>query len=204
MHEFLQLLTISGVLLLSVISPGPNFAIVTSTAMSISRRAGMLAGLGLAAASFTWALLAIAGIGIILAQIPWIYAAVKAAGAAYLIWLGIRMLLGARRPLPEVNGGGVSGLAAFRKAYLVSMTNPKSIAFYGSIFTVMVPAHATTWFYAAVVVIAALISTAWYCGLALLFSHRSARTIFAKAKTWIEATMGVILIGMGGRLLLSR
>lgn len=204
MHEIIQLLTISGVLLLSVISPGPNFAIVTSTAMSVSRRAGLLAGLGLAAGTLSWALLAIAGIGIILTQLPWIYTGVKVAGALYLIWLGANMLLGARKPLADVNTSRINGAAAFRKAYLVNMTNPKSIAFYGSIFTVMVPAHAETWFYAAVVVVATMLSTAWYCGLALLFSHDSARRIFAKAKTWVEATMGVVLIGMGGRLLLSR
>jgi len=204
MHEAVQLLTIAGVLLLSVISPGPNFAIVTSTAMSVSRRTGVLAGLGLAAASCTWALLAIAGIGIILTQAPWIYMAVKVAGAAYLIWLGIKMLLGARAPLSTMSGVNIKGTTAFRKAYLVSMTNPKSVAFYGSIFTVLVPAHATSWFYAAVVLIAAVVSSAWYCGLAHLFSHGAARRIFAKAKTAIEATMGVILIGMGGRLLFSR
>lgn len=204
MHEAAQLLTIAGVLLLSVISPGPNFAIVTSTAMSVSRRTGVLAGLGLAAASCTWALLAIAGIGIILIQAPWIYMAVKVAGAAYLIWLGIKMLLGARKPLLTTSDLEIKGTTAFRKAYLVSMTNPKSVAFYGSIFTVLVPAHATSWFYAAVVLIAVVVSSAWYCGLALLFSHGAARRIFAKAKTAIEATMGVILIGMGGRLLFSR
>ena len=204
MHDMLQLLTIAGVLLLSVISPGPNFAIVTSTAMGVSRRAGMLAGLGLAAASCSWAFLAIAGLGLILTQMPWVYMAVKIAGAAYLIWLGIKMLLGARKPLPQASGGGIKGAAAFRKAYLVSMTNPKAIAFYGSIFTVMVPVHAAAWFYAAVVVLATLISSGWYCGLALLFSHGAARRLFAKAKTALEATMGVLLIVMGGKLLLSR
>jgi len=68
-----QLLTMAGIFLLSAMSPGPNFAIETSTAMSVPRRVGILAGLGLAAASLTWALLAVAGIGIILTQIPWIY-----------------------------------------------------------------------------------------------------------------------------------
>ena len=204
MQEILQLLTITGVLLLSVISPGPNFAIVTSTAMGVSRRAGVLAGSGLAAASFTWALLAIAGIGIILTQVPWINTAVKVAGAVYLIWLGLKMILGARKPLATLAGEGITGVTAFRKAYLVSMTNPKSIAFYGSIFTVLVPAHADWWFYVAVILIAALVSSAWYCGLALLFSHGAAGRIFAKANTAIEATMGVILIGLGGKLLFSR
>lgn len=204
MHEVFQLLTIAGVFVLSVVSPGPNFAIVTSTALSVSRRAGVVAGLGLAAASLTWALLAVAGIGIILTQVPWIYTAVKLAGAAYLIWLGVKMVLGARKPLVSTNGQGVTGATAFRKAYLVSMTSPKSIAFYGSIFSVMVPAHAAPWFYVAVVLMAALVSCVWYCGLALLFSHGAARRIFARAKTGIETTMGVALMGMGGKLLLSR
>ncbi len=54
------LLTIAGVLILSLLSPGPNFVIVTTTAMRHSRRTGVLIGLWLAAASFTWSLLAVA------------------------------------------------------------------------------------------------------------------------------------------------
>ncbi|MBM6593811.1 LysE family translocator [Microvirga pudoricolor] len=204
MHEWLQLLTIAGVFLLSAVSPGPNFAIVTSTAMGVSRRAGILAGLGLAAASFTWALLAVAGIGLILTQVPWIYTAVKVAGATYLMGLGIKMVLGARKPVPEETDGSLKDATAFRKAFLVSLTNPKSVAFYGSIFSVMVPAHAGSWFYVAVVALAATISAIWYCGLAVLFSHGFARRIFTRAKAGIEATMGLVLIGMGGRLLFSR
>jgi threonine/homoserine/homoserine lactone efflux protein len=199
-----QLLTIAGVFLLSVASPGPNFAMVTSTAMRVSRRAGMFAGLGLAAASCTWTLLVIAGVGIILTQAPWIYQAIKIIGALYLIWIGLKMLLSARKPIATANSASASGIAAFRKAYFVSMTNPKSVAFYGSILTVMVPASAPAWFYAAIMAITILVSGTWYCGLALLFSHRGAQRIFARAKTGIEITMGAILIGLGGRMLAGR
>ena len=106
--------------------------------------------------------------------------------------------------MAEANRHGLGGGAAVRKAYFVSMTNPKALAFYGSISTAMVPAGAASWFYAAVVVIAVLVSLGWYGGLALLFSHRSARRIFGKAKAAIETTMGVALIGMGGKLLVDR
>lgn len=204
MHDAIHLLPIAGVLFLGVASPGPSFALITSTAMSVSRRAGVLTAFGFAAASGTWALLAVAGLGIVLAQAPLIYTAVKVVGAAYLIWIGVKMLLGARKPLAIADGAHASGLAAIRRAYLVSMTNPKTIAFYGSIFTVMVPSSAPLWFYVAVVAIAAVISGAWYGGVALMFSHDIVRRTFAKAKTGIEAVMGVILIGLGGRLLLSR
>ena len=204
MHEAAQLLLITGVLILSVVSPGPNFAIVTSTATSVSRRAGVLTAIGLAAATGTWVIMAVAGVGVLLARVPWLLTAVKTAGAAYLIWLGIKMLLSARKPMVEVSSEGLQGSAAIRKAYVVSMTNPKSLAFYGSLFTAMVPAGASAWFYAAVVLIAVLVSLGWYGGLALLFSHRTARKVFGKAKTMIETTMGLVLIGMGGKLLVSR
>lgn len=205
MHDVLQLLAITGVLFLSVLSPGPNFALVTSTAMTVSRRAGILTGLGLAAASCTWVVLAVAGLGLVIARHDWLHQLVQGVGALYLMWLGVRLLLGARQPLqPRTAGHAGSDLGAARKAFVVSMTNPKSIGFYGSIFTVMVPLAAPLWFYVAIVVLATLVSAGWYCGLALLFSHGVAQRLYGKAKTMIEATMGLILIALGGRLLLGR
>ncbi|WP_271411929.1 LysE family translocator [Pseudomonas sp. Q1-7] len=199
------LLAISGVLVLSVVSPGPNFAIVTSTATLRSRRAGVATGLGLAAASVTWVLLAVAGLGLILSQMEWLYVGIKLLGAAYLIWLGGRMILGAHKPPAATPGQLESGIfAAARKGYLVSMTNPKALAFYGSIFAVMVPAHAPGWFYAAIVVIAATVSCLWYCGMAVLFSSSAVRGGILRFKAVFETLMGVFLLGLGGRLLLSR
>jgi threonine/homoserine/homoserine lactone efflux protein len=133
------LLTIAGVLTLSLLSPEPNFVIVTSTAMMHSRRAGVLIGLGLAAASFTWSLLAVAGLALIISQGSWLYLLIKLAGAVYLMVLGVQMVLGARKPLAASNVNDPGGLAAVRKGFVVSMMNPKSIAFYGSIFAIMVP-----------------------------------------------------------------
>ena len=103
-------------LFLGVLSPGPNVAIVTATAIAVSRRAGILTGLGLAAASSTWALLAVAGIGLVLARFPAIALAVRMAGAAYLVWIGIRMVRGAARPLPEPGGTATTAAAALRRA----------------------------------------------------------------------------------------
>ena len=219
MNDLLRLSWIAGVLFLGVLSPGPNFALVTSTAMTVSRRAGLLTGLGLAAASCTWTLLAVVGIGLVLTRFPAIAVTVRTTGAIYLVWIGIRMIARAGKPIPDANhaersgtaatglaatGLAATGVAAAGKAYLVSMTNPKAIAFYGSIFTVMVPVSAPRWFDAAIVLIAALVSASWYCGLALLFSLAATRRVFARGRTAIEAVMGVVLIGLGGRLLFSR
>ncbi|MGF6696452.1 threonine/homoserine/homoserine lactone efflux protein [Paraburkholderia sp. MM5496-R1] len=108
------------------------------------------------------------------------------------------MIVTARRPLSADVGSTASGWAATKKGYFVSMTNPKSIAFYGSIFALMVPAHAPLWLDIAVVALSIGISCAWYCAMALLASHPSVRR-----KAGLDTAAGV-LVGVGGRMLAGR
>ncbi|WP_175856677.1 LysE family transporter [Burkholderia anthina] len=197
------LLPLAGVLLLSVASPGPNFVIVTSTAVA-SRRAGVMTGLGLCAASGTWAAIAIAGLSLLVTHIAWVHTALRLAGAAYLIWLGLKMVLTARKPLPASTLAVSSDWSAAKKGYVVSMTNPKSVAFYGSIFALMVPAHASAWLDLAVVVLSIGISGAWYCTMALLASHPSVRRLLIRRKAVLDTTAGLLLMGLGGRMLAGR
>ncbi|NUU02710.1 LysE family translocator [Herbaspirillum robiniae] len=204
MPDLTELMPIAGVLLLSVASPGPNFALASSTSMSVSRQAGMFTGLGFSLASGLWAWLAIAGVHVLINHAPAVHAAARVLGGIYLIWLGAKMLIGARRPLNDGATAQDAKTAVFRRAFLVSMTNPKAIVFYGSIFSVMVPANAPLWFNAAIVVLASSISACWYCGLALLFSHRLARDVYRRLKVLVETAMGVLLMGMGGRVLFGR
>jgi threonine efflux protein len=203
LHSVNILLALAGVLLLSVASPGPNFLIVTSTAIA-SRSAGVMTGLGLAAASGTWALIAIAGLSLIVTHVTWISTVLRIAGALYLVWLGVKMIATARRPLPVGGGSAASGWAATKKGYFVSMTNPKSVAFYGSIFALMVPAHAPLWLDGAVVALSIGISCAWYCAMALLASHPAVRRTLIRRKAALDTAAGVLLVGVGGRMLAGR
>ena len=90
-----------------------------------------------------------------------------------------------------------------RKAYFVSMGNPKSLAFYGSIFALMIPLHAPIWFYMAIIMIATSISAVWHCGLALMFSISAVQRGFARVKTSVETAIGLCLVGIGGKLLVE-
>jgi hypothetical protein len=203
--SYLQnLLVLSGVLAVGMISPGPNFALVTSAAINISRRAGVITGMGLAAASATWTILVLGGLGLFIVHIGWLYTAIRLVGAVYLIWIGIKMVWHARTPIrAEKAVAPARAWATWRRAYLVSMTSPKSAAFYGSILAVMIPPNAPPWFYGAIIVIAAGLSGLWYCGIALLLSTAPAKRAFARCKSALETVMGVLLIGIGGRLLLE-
>lgn len=193
-----------GVYIVSLVSPGPNFIIVTNTSMSVSRTAGLFAGFGLAAASLTWAVMAMAGLGFLLTHFEWLHMALQIVGALYLIWLGIKMIRSAAKPVKQTGPAEVTWQAAMRRAYMVSMTNPKSVAFFGSIFALVIPAHAPFWFYSVIAVICFLLSTLWYCGLAFFFSNPWVAAGFSRFKARIERVMGAALILLGGRLLWAR
>ena len=205
MSEIGTLATLAGVLLLSVMSPGPNFVLVTSTAMRASRRAGLAAAAGLGLASFTWVLLTEAGFSLLMAPGSLAAEAVRVLGAFYLVWIGIKMVLGARKPLVDMADANVGSVwPALRKGYLVSMTSPKSIAFYVSIFAAVMPARVPLWFDGAVLLVAFFVSTLWYGSLALAFSSGRVRAGFARVKAGAETVMGLCLVGLGGRLLAAR
>jgi threonine/homoserine/homoserine lactone efflux protein len=204
MTYFQSLLVLTGVLAIGMISPGPNFALVTSAAINISRRAGIVTGLGLAAAPATWTAFVLGGLGLFIIHVGWLYTAIRLVGAVYLIWIGARMVWGARAPIKAGRSARPAGAwPTWRRAYLVSMTSPKSAAFYGSILAVMIPANAPAWFYGAIIVIATGLSGLWYCGVALLLSTAPAKRAFAKCKSVLETVMGAFLIVIGGRLLLE-
>jgi len=201
-----SLATIAGLVLLGCISPGPNFLVVTSTAMSVSRGAGLAAGLGVALASRTWAFLAVAGLALVLQQAAWLFTALRLAGAGYLVYLGIKIILGARKPMPLPGRSGAAASAAsnVRSGFLTSMTNPKAAAFFSSLFVVTLPVGAPAWVYGAVLVIVTVLSTAWHCGLALFFSLGPVQAAYRRFKAAISTVMGGVLVLLGVRLLVAR
>jgi threonine efflux protein len=196
------LVLLGGAHTLGVISPGPNFLFVSSTAMHQSRRAGLAAGLGVAAGSITWSALTLSGLGLMIAHLPELYDVLRLLGAAYLIWLGGKMAWKAGAPMPAAATTTAGGWASARKAWLVNMTNPKSLAYYASVFAVLVPSRAPLWVYVAAMGMTSLISCAWYCGVAWLLSGEAARRAFLRARPAMETVIGLFLVGLGIRMFL--
>ena len=168
-----QLITLSGIILLGCASPGPDFVAVTSHALQ-NRRAGVFVGLGITCAVILWASLAILGFGLLIQEMFWLYEFIRIAGAAYLVYLGIRMLLSARRKAPE--GGAISTASvdsagqAWRRGLLVGLTNPKTATFFATLFVTLLPVEAPAWVYLSVVGLVGAITALWL-GLRLATSR---------------------------------
>ncbi len=110
-----------------VITPGQDTFFILGRSLAGGRAAGIAAALGITAGSVIHTLLAALGLSALLATSPYAFMAVKFAGAAYLLYIGVRALLSRSSGLPgEVSGVNPDGRwAAFRSGVVTNLLNPK-------------------------------------------------------------------------------
>ncbi len=202
--EFLaSLLALSGMHLLMAMLPGPNTVVVTWLSATTSRRDGLRAAAGITIASLAWVVLSLGGFGTILLEAGWLYRTLRLIGAAYLIYIGIRMLLAGWRPptaTPTAIHPTFAGRRPFTAGLLTTLSNPKSAVFWTSAFLVAVPSNAPAWFYGAVVAIIAMQSLLWYGAVAFLFSAGFARQHYLRLTRWLDLLAGGVMVALGLRL----
>jgi threonine/homoserine/homoserine lactone efflux protein len=113
-------------LLLSAV-PGPSVLFVVGRALAHGRRAALSSALGNALGGYVLVIAVALGLGTAVAQSALVFTAVKLAGAAYLVFLGVQAL---RAPSPELTGAQpVPGRRRVREGVLVGVSNPKSVVF---------------------------------------------------------------------------
>lgn len=184
--------------------PGPgNLALITSTGKG-GVRGGLAATLGIIAGDQVLMWAAVAGVAALLLAYPAAFHAVQWLGAAYLAWLGLKMLLAkpGAAPILTIHAGHY-----FRQAALITLLNPKAIVFYMAFFPLFVDPQrhqGLLTFGAMAATIAAL--TFAYGLVAVLLTHFLAARL--RANPVIGRTMeklaGLFLLGFGVKLAVSR
>jgi threonine/homoserine/homoserine lactone efflux protein len=200
-----QFVALGGVVLLAAMSPGPDFAIVTRNAMVSGRRAGMACGVGIAVGVFTWAVVTALGIAGLLAASAVAFTAVKLVGAAYLVLLGIRALLAARRgeydTAQHVPGTRATGtLAAFRQGLVTNLLNPKVAVFFVALLPQFLPTSATAADHLLLAGVAAGVTLTWFTVLAGVVSALRRLLTANRVRRTLDALMGTLLVGLGVRM----
>ena len=190
------------VLFLAIPGPG-NLALITSTAKG-GVRGGLAATLGVIAGDQVLMWMAVAGVAALLAAWPVAFAAVQWLGAAYLAWLGWKMLMAKPGAKPVLH---IEPHHYFRQAAAITLLNPKAIVFYMAFFPLFVdPAHhqGLLTFGVMAATIAGL--TFVYGTVVVLLAHVLAARLRAMpvlGRT-LEKIAGVFLIGFGVKLALSK
>jgi threonine efflux protein len=187
--------------LLALISPGPNFVLVTSAALSQSRRIAVWTACGIAAGSLVWATAAALGIASVFAALPVLGLIIKVAGIAYLLYLGVKLLRSqGYKPPDGQHGPTVRGLSGFSRGLLVNMTNPKSAAYYASVFAVFLTPDMPMTVVVALVVAIFLMSLGWHVLLAVGLSVPRVQARFVSMSKHIDRLCGAVLLFLGLRL----
>jgi threonine/homoserine/homoserine lactone efflux protein len=206
LSEIATILSILGVFLLGAMSPGPSFIVVSRIALSGTRSDGLAAAMGMGLGGFIFATIAVAGVTALLAQFAWIHLALRVAGGAYLVWIGIKIWRGAPDPIDVQNATetGESSLArAFTRALLVQLANPKTTVFYASMFTAMLPASPPLWMVLILPLSLFCTEFIWYAIVALVLSSSLPRSVYLRAKRWIDRAAGAVVGALGARLMIE-
>ncbi|MCV0437682.1 MAG: LysE family translocator [Hydrogenophaga sp.] len=184
--------------------PGPgNLALITSTGKG-GLRGGLAATMGLIAGDQVLMWLAVAGVAALLAAYPAAFSAVQWLGAAYLAWLGWKMLTARPGDAPVLN---IRPRQYFQQAFTITLLNPKAIVFYMAFFPLFVdPArHQGLVTFGAMAATIAVLTFAYGLGVTLLThflaERMRANPVIGRA---LEKVAGVFLIGFGIKLAISK
>ncbi|MDY7508065.1 LysE family translocator [Ralstonia wenshanensis] len=199
-----------AVFLLNV-TPGPDTAYIVGRSVSQGRAAGLLSALGVSAGCCVHVLAVAFGLTALLAASTVAFTVIKVVGAAYLIYLGGRMLLApperddapveeaempaAKRPRPLKS--------LFMQGFLTNVLNPKVVLFFLSFFPQFVDPHAShkALAFLALGAVFIVMSTIWNSLVAWVAASVTRRVAGKPGiKRWLDRVVGTAFIGLGARL----
>jgi len=195
MSEWIAVITIT---MLACISPGPDFAMVSRNGLLLSRRAGWLTAVGIGLGVLVHVCYTLLGLGLVLQQTPWLFNALKLAGAAYLVYLGIKMMLcGPTVEQLNVPPPAISDMAALRTGFLTNALNPKTSIFIVSLFMGVVKPDTAVTVQVAYGLFIASAHIVWFSLVALCFSSGKMRERLMASRQWIDRGFGGLLVSFG-------
>ncbi len=186
--------------------PGADTLVVLRTALRSGARPALITGLGVSSGVLAWALAAAVGLAALVSRWPLLYRGIQWAGAAYLVWLGLRTAFGGRSlaavaSAPDVQ---VPGRQPFATGLLTNALNPKVGVFYLSVLPQFIPAGsgfaASLFWGTGLALIHTVEGMAWFAVLA--FGVHRARSVLARTRVIrvVESLVGVTLVGLGLRV----
>jgi len=201
MDTALILISVFAIFIPALILPGPDFVAVVRSSMTYGTRAGLLTTLGVSMGLCLYATLSLLGLSAILVQYQWLTWAVRLLGGAYLIWLGVKLLRAKPQDIELDPAGRPAGKRAILFGFLVTLTNPKAIVLFASVFATAVTASTPPWLMGVMIALVTVSSLLWYSCVSLFMSSGPVMRRFQRARHWIEHAAGVCFIGLGGKVL---
>ncbi|MFD7655601.1 LysE family translocator [Actinosynnema sp. NPDC059797] len=194
--------------IIAMITPGPDMLFVLGCGMKGGPRAGLLATAGVATSEAVHVTVAAAGLAALFAAAPFAFTVVRVVGAAYLIYLGVRMIRNRDEPGNDLPAGtGMSGRRAFLTGLTTNLLNPKMVTFTIAFLPQFVdPGLGRVWLQFVVLGAILIVLEFVVDGTVGLLAGRIGGWLRARraARRRIDTATGGIFIGLGVRLALDR
>jgi threonine/homoserine/homoserine lactone efflux protein len=196
-----------GVAIVVIVVPGQDTALTIRNTLLGERRAGILTAAGVACGQACWTVAASAGVVALLRASEPAFLALRLAGAAYLVLLGMQALVSAIRGQEDrgLFAGGSSGpltpRTAFRQGLVSNLGNPKMAVF----FTSLLPQFGSAFTeLAAFGLLFCTMTVLWLSAYAVVVAQAGDFLRRARIRRWIEGATGAVLVALGLRLAAER
>lgn len=205
MEEINYLLIVLAALA-AIASPGPATLAIAGTSMNQGRYLGLAMAAGVLTGSLVWSTSAAFGLAAILHANVWFFEILRYCGALYLLYLALKSLHSAfsARPLSLPENKAASARSNYFKGLLIHLTNPKAILFFGSLYSIGVPATVSPPALLSVILVVGAVSSLVFLGYAVLFSNGTARQVYLKSKVVFESVFAMFFGAASFKLLTSR
>ncbi len=197
------------VAVLVIVTPGPDTALTIRNTLLGGRRAGIAAALGVSTGQVVWALATSVGIAALLTASEPAFAAVKLAGAAFLVYLGLKSLVAAlRREAPdpfEPRERQLEPMSSYRQGIVSNLGNPKMAAFFPSLLPQFVSGgDAAFWPLRALGLAFSLMTLVWLTAYTVAVARAGAVLRRPLVRRALDATLGAVLVALGLRVATAR
>lgn len=199
-------LTVALAHLLAVISPGPDFVMITRNSLIYSRRTGIYSAIGLGLGILVHVTYSLVGIGLIISQSIVLFNIIKFAGAGYLIYIGYKSLTSKSSKTDIAVGNqrkDLGRLAAIRIGFITNATNPKATLFFLSLFTLIVTPTTPLFIKILMGAEMSIVTSLWFILVAYLTSHHIVKSRISGIQHFAEKFIGVVLIALGIKVAFS-
>jgi threonine/homoserine/homoserine lactone efflux protein len=201
MEWTIVLVGVFAIFIPALMLPGPDFVAVVRSSMSRGTAAGLLTTVGVTIGLGFYASLSLLGLSAILLEYQWLAWAVRICGGCYLAYLGLKLIL--TRPAAVAIDDTVvkdsDNPLVF--GFLVTLTNPKAIVLFTSVFATAITETMPLWGMVAMIGLVMASALTWYTIIAVFMSSRPVISRFRNAQHWIERAAGVCFVAIGGKIL---
>jgi len=184
--------------------PGPAVLFVVSSALTRGSRAGLLASLGILAANTVYFILSAMGLGAVLLASRTVFIAIKWVGAAYLVYLGARMLV-SRSKLEPGEPAVVPGPRVFWNGFVTQVANPKALIFFTALLPQFLDPDQSATAQIAVLGVSSVLIELVVLAIYVVTCQGARRWVRApRFGNWLVRAGGLLLVVAGAKLAATR